>query len=273
MPINPIPLLEKTTKTPAYMKKIFIIFISIIVFSGNLFAQDWSREDSLWLINVLEGKYDLKINDDTKKAIEDGRLIVPSWMKNDDGKINDIEIISDFDNAGAYDSTRIHSIDPYSMPPAVYSLYILYIEKMDSIFESRSLIISDQEKKMLKDLMPTGTTHAFSFSYYMSHNYPGVVFANRGLPQNLFQAAIGPSFSFTTDFNHLLSMVFSPSYRRKMHNRKHATAYKNYYDTDDVKTINLNERERRQLRQSLIDFKPSTPTVRTSPMRRNGIDD
>ena len=256
-------------------KKIFILCISIISSCGIISAQDWSREDSVWLINILEGRQKLEINEDTKKAIEDGRLTVPSWMKNDDGKINDIEVISDFDNAGAYDTTRIFSIDPYSMPPAVYSLYVLYMDKVDSILESRSLIISNQEKIFLRSILPTGSTHVVAYSYYMNYMYPGVVFANRGLEQNFFQSAIGPSASITFDFNHLMSMVFSPSYRRRAYNRIHATAYKDYYDANAVKVnpIIMNEREIRQLRQSLIEIRQSNPKVRTSGERRSGIDD
>jgi len=253
-------------------KKFFILCISIISSCGIISAQDWSKEDSIWLINVLEGQYDLKINEDTKKAIEDGRLIVPSWLKNDDGKINNIDIISDFDNVGAYDSARIHSVDPYTMPPAVYSLYVLYVDKMDSIFQSRSLIITDAEKDMLTALLPTGSIQAFSITYYM-HNNNGnaVTFANRGLPEMLFQSAIGPSIGFTTDFNHLLSMVFSPSYRQKEHNRKHATAYKGYYDEGAIRAVSITERERKQMRQSLFNIKASS---KSSPgMKMNGIDD
>ena len=256
-------------------KKIFTLCITLIFSCGAACAQEWSREDSIWLINVLEGKYDLKINEDTKKAIEDGRLALPSWMKNDEGKVNNIDITSDFDNAGVPDSARIHSVNPYSMPPAVFAMYILYTDKMDSIYESRSIIITDREKEMLIALLPTGTVQAFSLSFYMHYgnNSNVITFANRGMGQMLFQSAIGPSVSATTDFNHLLSMVFSPSHRQKVHNRKHATAYKGYYDEGAISPVGVTERERRQLRQAMRNAKPTVAVGRTSEIRRSGIDD
>jgi len=230
-------------------KKFFTLCITLIFSCGAVCAQDWSKEDSLWLINVLEGKYDLKINEDTKKAIEDGRLVLPSWMKNDEGKVNDIEITSDFDNAGVYDSTRIHSVDPYSMPPAVYALYVLYMNKMDSIYEGRSIMLSAGEKDKLLESLPYSVRH----KYYYTEMGGG----------------IGGN-----DFNHLLSMVFSPSYRQKAHNSKHATAYKGYYDEGAIKgAVSITERERRQLRQSLRNAKPTVAVGRTSEIRRSGIDD
>ena len=231
--------------------KIFILCIFVISSYGIISAQEWSKEDSIWLINVLEGKFDLKVNDDTKKAIEDGRLIVPSWMKNDNGNPAGIEIISDFDEAGAYDSARVHSVDPYSMPPAVYAMYVLYMGKMDSIFESRAMVLSSEDKNKLMEALPLNARSRFYYNEYGGGGIGG------------------------NDFNHLLSMVFSPTYRRIAHNRKHATAYKGYYDENAVKvpSITLNERELRQLRQSLKDIKPSSYPVRTSGIRRNGIDD
>jgi hypothetical protein len=254
-------------------KKIFTLCISLLFSCGIINAQNWSKEDSTWLINVLEGNFDLKINEDTKKAIDDGRLTVPSWMKSDDGNIKDIEIISDFNNIGAYDSTRIHNINPYSMPPAVYSLYVLYSDKVDSILNARSLIITDEEKEMLTAMLPTGTIQAFSITYYNNYRKnPNVVtFANRGMDEMLFQSAVGPSFGMTTDFNHIFSMVFSPLYRRKVHNSKHANAYKGYYDEGAIRAVNISERERRQMRQQMIKIRPAI--VKTSEFRQNGIDD
>ena len=230
------------------IKKILILCISIISSYGIINAQDWSKEDSIWLINVLEGKYDLRINEDTKKAIEDGKLIIPSWMKNDEGKINDIDILRDFDNAGAPDSARIHNVDPYSMPPAVYAMYVLYMEKMDSIFESRAMVLSTEDKDKLMEALPASARNRFYYTEY--------------------GGGIGGY-----DFNHLLSMIFNPSYRQKAHNRKHATAYKGYYDEGAIRAVNITENERRQLRQSMQNARPTISVGRTSEFRRSGIDD
>ena len=229
------------------MKKIFITFFLITVFFGNLFAQEWSKADSIWLLNVLDGKVDIKINDETKKAIEDGRFAVPSWMKDDNGNIRNIEITKDFDEAGALDSARINAVDPYSMPPAVYAMYVLYMEKMDSIYESGSIMLSDKEKNELMDAMPASARYRI---YY--NEYGGGIGGN--------------------DFNHLLSMVFSPSYRQKAKNRKNAEIYNGGLYREP--TIKMSERERRQLNKAANNVNVRvSPTVRTSEIRRNGIDD
>ena len=227
--------------------RIFFFSFLVILSYNTINAQDWNREDSLWLLNVLDGKVDLKINEDTKKAIEDGRLIMPSWMKGDDGKIKNVEIIKDFDDAGLPDSASMQSIDPYSMPPAVYALYVLYIEKMDSIYESGSIMLSDSDRKTLLEAMPASARSKFYYSE-MGGGIGGY------------------------DFNHLLSMVFSPSYRQKAKNRKNAAIYKGDFYTGEP-SIKMTERERKEMNQAIRNTKPSISTVRTSEFKRNGIDD
>ncbi|MDR2913467.1 MAG: hypothetical protein LBV74_01295 [Tannerella sp.] len=225
-------------------KRFYILCICIISSCGFINAQEWSKEDSIWLINILEGKINLDINEDTKKAIEDGRLVTPLWMNSEDNKYG-IGMIKDFEQ-GIDDSTRIHSVDPYSMPPAVYAMYVLYMEKMDSIYESRTFMLSAEERNKLEEAMPPSARNRF----YYNEQVGGV--------GNL-------------DFNHILCMVFSPSYRQKMHNKKHATSYKNYYDEGAIKPIIMNERERRELRQSLINV-----SIKNSNMpgaKSNPIDD
>ena len=231
------------------VKKIFTLCISIISSCGFINAQEWSKEDSLWLINVLEGKEPLKINEDTKKAIEDGRLIIPSWLKNEDG-LSDIDMIKDFEH-DIHDSVKIQKIDPYSMPPAVYALYVLYMDKMDSIHESRSDMLSESDRKKLVEAMPPNVRNRV---YY-----------------NEFGGGFGGN-----DFMHILCMAFSSTYRNKARNKKNANAYKNYYDAGTLGgSIKMTEGERRQMQQALrnINVKPGNMSVRTSEARRSGIDD
>lgn len=222
----------------------------LLVFSGMIVvAQEWSREDSIWLKNVLEGKEELKINEETKKAIEEGRLIIPSWIRNDDN--SGFDLLKDFDNGvEPDDSVWIHRINPYTMPPAVFAMYVLYLDKMDSVFNVKSLIITESERKQLEELLPTRTRNALFYS----------------LPNGA--SGVG----LTTDFNHLLSMVFSAQYRRIAYNRKHATAYKNYYDNGtQAGSIRITEQERKQLMQSVNNRKMSIKVNYGSKV--NGIDD
>ena len=210
-------------------------------------AQEWSKEDSLWLQNVLEGKDTLKINEETKKAIEDGRLIVPSWMKDMDTDI-ELELSKDFDDAGIPDVERIPNLNPYTMPPAVYALYVLYLEKMDSAYQIRSLIITDEERKQLEALLPTGAQIFYPFT-----------------------ADYLPGFYINTDLNHMISWVFSNQYRRIMYNRKHATAHKNYYNMGSERPFRITDYERKQLNQSVNRMRPSFKIATGN--KTNGIDD
>lgn len=220
-------------------------FLAIAV-NGWMSAQNWSKEDSVWLRSVIEGNGEIKINEDTKKAIEEGRLIVPPWMKNSENEVDKVDILKDFDNVGRPDSVRIQSVDPYSMPPAVFALYVLYMNKVDSINASMTCLLSAEEQESLASFLPPE--------------------ARRGLYVSSTTGGIGGM-----NFNHLLSMAFSPSYRRKAYNSKHAIAYKNYYDAGVIPSKGLTERERRQIRQDLRNFKVSKEV--TIGMKRHGIDD
>ena len=233
-------------------KKIFITFFFFISSCGLINSQEWSKEDSIWLKDVLEGKHELQLNEDTKKAIENGRLIIPSWMRNDEEKA--IELIKDFD-AGNFNNERIYDIDPYSMPPAVYKLYILQMNKLDSFYYSRSLFVANSERRNLRSLLPTGTNNFLSLQ--ITDNYPGRI--------------IGIGFTF--DFNRLLALAFSPLYRQKVYNSKHAKAYKLFTNEEHISPMFISERERKQLRQSMINIKPSISTTSASGIKRNGIDD
>jgi hypothetical protein len=213
-------------------KKILIVCFLAAAANGWMNAQNWSREDSIWLRNVIEGNGDIKINEETKKAIEEGRLIVPLWMKNSEDQVEKIDILKDFDNAGKVDSARIQSIDPYSMPPAVFALYVLSMHKMDSINASMTCLLTAREQEMLESFLPPE--------------------ARKGVYVSSTTGGIG-----SMNFNHLLSMVFSPSYRRRAYNAKHAAAYKNYYDEGAILPGELTERERRLIRQDLRNFNVS----------------
>jgi hypothetical protein len=230
------------------MKKNSTVFIVLLFFSCmNAFAQEWSREDSLWLKNVLEGKEELKINEDTKKAIDEGRLIVPQWMRDNDSYTKP-ELEKDFDEIGAPDSIRFRHLDPYTMPPGVFALYVLYMDRLDSAYRVRSLIITDDEREQFEELAEKGLYMNGPFTSDYSYGVIG------GL-----------------DFNHALSILFSSHYRQMARNRKIANAYKNYYDAGAVKQLQISERERKQLNQAVNNRRPVS--IKVSPGQRiNGID-
>lgn len=230
-------------------QKLLVSVIGVFLSCTFVWAQEWSKEDSIWLKNVLDGKEELKINEATKKAIEEGLFIVPLWMRNNN-TLSLPEIEKGLDGAGLPDdSLKINNFDPLSMPPAVFALYILYIDKMDSAYEARYLQLTDEERKKLEDLVPEGSQ---SFYPYTSNYQPG--------------------YTLVHDFNHLLSMVFSSHYRRLAYNRKHATAYKNY-NNDGIMAnpIRFSENDRKQLNRLVNQRRP---TIKVSTGQKfNGIDD
>jgi len=210
------------------------LLIYILLFSFELImAQEWSKEDSLWLHNVLEGKEELIINEDTRKVIEGGRVILPAWLRDNDPNAI-LELNKELDEAGIPDSLRIRRLNPYAMPPAVFALYVLYIERMDSAFQIKSLIITDDDRKQLEALLPAGVGAFYPYTLNLN---PGFTLGGN-------------------DFNHMLSMVFSAQYRRLAYNRKHATAYKNYYDNGVERPIRITDHERKQLNRAVNSARP-----------------
>ena len=231
--------------------KHFILFISLIISSLQILtAQNWNREDSLWVQKYLEGKDTLQLNEKTLKAIEEGTLIVPSWMKDKNGNIQ--ELIRDFDNVSALDTIHLNRLDPRTMPPAVFALYVLYMDKVDSINASGTIMLSEEEKQKLKEKLPPGEC-TISVGDLGTGISSGVLFDN-------------------LDFNHALSMIFSSTYRRLQKNRKNANAYKFYYDEEArPPSFKLSEQEKRRLNNEINNRRVNVK-IKTSPNTLNGID-
>ncbi|MDR0835998.1 MAG: DUF4858 domain-containing protein [Tannerella sp.] len=233
------------------MKRFLFVIFLVISSLGIIHAQNWSKEDSIWLQNYLEGKSELKLNEKTLKAIEDGTLIIPSWMKDKNSDIK--ELIKDFEAAAARDSTNMERINPFSMPPAVFALYILYMDKVDSINTSKTIMLSETEKENLREKLPPGQQ-----TIYVGDLGIGVPSSGVG---NL-------------DFNHALSMIFSAQYRQLQHNKKHAKAYKYYYDEGAIQpSFKWTESEKRRLNREVQNHRKVNFKFKTSPSTFNGIDD
>jgi hypothetical protein len=167
-------------------KKLFSCFIILFAYFNFAMAQEWSKEDSIWLQNVLEGKEVLKLNESAKKAIEDGRLIIPSLMKKNE--YLHLDIIIDFNKIGR--PSPIRKIDPYSMPPAVFSLYIqkmVEVEMGSSIYSTYSFKLTDKEKAQLKTPKTSLSSMIVPFNTDPLHTYGGVNLLNVvGFLMNLF---------------------------------------------------------------------------------------
>ncbi|MDR2384785.1 MAG: hypothetical protein LBD80_03845 [Tannerella sp.] len=232
--------------------KYFILIIFMIIISLEIInAQSWNKEDSIWLKNYIEGKGELKLNEETLKAIEEGKLIVPSWMKNEKSDIKDL--IKDFENAATRDSINMDRINPLSMPPTVFALYVLYVDKVDSISASSTIMLSEAEKEKLREKLPPGDATIYVGNLGVE--------APAGVIGNL-------------DFNHALSMIFSAKYRRLQYNRKHANAYKFYYDEGAIQpSFKWTESEKLRLNRDIQNHRKISFKVKTSSNTFNGIDD
>jgi hypothetical protein len=213
------------------------------------FAQNWSKDDSVWIKNYIEGK-ELKINEETLKAIKEGTLIAPPWMKDENGNFKNL--IKDFEDAAKLDSTHIERVDPLSMPPAVFALYVLYMDKVDSLNAEHTIMLSQDEKEKLGKIVPSDASQTLSLMHSQIRGQTGYVGG--------------------FDFNDILSSIFSPQYRRLKYNRKYATAYKNYYDEGAVRTtMQFTEREKRQLNRAVQNQKKVN--IKVSPFKFGSIDD
>jgi hypothetical protein len=233
-------------------KKIIFISAIFLVSFNTLNAQDWSKEDSLWIKNIIDGKEELKLNEETLKAIEEGKLIIPSWMKNEEDDIQ--KLIKDFEGIAQRDSSDLNRINPLSMPPAVFALYVLYIDKIDSINANATILLSESEKERLREALPPGNATIYG--------------------GNLGTGTPGGILLRSLDFNHVLSMIFSSQYRRLQYNKKHATAYKFYYDENALQpSFKWSESEKRRLNKDIQNQRKVNLKIKTSPNRMNGIDD
>ena len=132
--------------------KLFASVITLLFYYDFAMAQEWSKEDSIWLQNILEGKEVLKLNEDVIKAIKDGQALPPFQMKKE---VNpNLEIIKDFENIEAPDLDS--KIDLKSMPRGVFYLHIDKMVKMNPSTNTEfSFSLTDKELNQIKSSLPT----------------------------------------------------------------------------------------------------------------------
>jgi hypothetical protein len=108
------------------MNKRILIWI-IVCLNGVEYAQaQWTKQDSLWLQNILSGKEKLKLNEETLKAIESGSLInsdpKPSGTMRMAPK-SDLPISKDFSNYIQRNDTTHRKVALKDLPPQVFWRY------------------------------------------------------------------------------------------------------------------------------------------------------
>lgn len=104
------------------------LFIWIIVcLNGVEYVQaQWTKQDSLWLHNILSGKEKIKLNEETLKAIESGSLInnepKPSGAMRMAPK-SDLPISKDFSGYIQPNDTTHRKVALKDLPPQVFWQY------------------------------------------------------------------------------------------------------------------------------------------------------
>lgn len=185
---------------PWRTKKLVWIGVLICIHIDLLQAQAWSKADSLWLANMLAGKDTIRLNPEFQKAIQNGSFLNPD-----------------------------QPVGKMQMAPARIPLARDFSEYINDKTSS-SPSDSTHRRVPLKDLPPSvfmryGLDKPLPFNGIYRQAYTPY-----GRPAK--SAATGISLSF----DNLLQAAFSPSYRQKMRNRKHATAWRTYNDlpTPDI---------------------------------------
>lgn len=188
----------------------FFILIAI-----NLHAQ-LTKEDSIWIEKVKSGKIKLKLNPETKKAIEEGALInadKPSAKLRNEA--SELPLSKEFTDIRPKDEDYEYT-DTLSLPPAVWM-----IRKIpDSSYQRSFVYVAPPKNYITMRKIPIGTNGIYITAETGDLN----PFVKDGGTQRGALGTVGYSFSMED----LLRYAFMPSERAKMRNRKKATAWKYY---------------------------------------------
>jgi hypothetical protein len=190
-------------------KRLFLVFILFAQQSEALYAQ-WTKEDSVWLKDVLSGKKELRLKPEVLKAIESGTFINSDYRPYVDQLMTaprELPITKDFSeyvkpskDAPYPPESKLPKIDYEHMPPALFLLYIPDMrQKEDTIrfnMEGLENIPVAPRFNLTTDPLNKGLT----------------------IPP--------PSRSFNAAGS--LEYLFSPTERAKARNRKNANAWKKY---------------------------------------------
>lgn len=189
---------------------------SLILFTLSLHAQ-WTREDSVWIEGVKSGKIKLELNPETKKAIDEGRLIKIAPPQNAmRGSAAQLPITKEFTDIKPEEEEYGHSINPASLPPAI----LLRLDVPDSARIKSFVYVAPPTDYISMKLIPIGT----SGLYVTAHTGDLNPIVKDGQSRGGAMGGVGFAFSMED----ILRQIFMPSERAKKRNRKHATAWKYY---------------------------------------------
>lgn len=195
------------------------IWLIIWILSTAQVCAQWTPTDSVWLHNVLTGKEELRLNDETMRAIRSGSLINPGKPSS-----SFLQAPLEFPLARTFElkpptiKNITNGLNPDSLDPYLYFKYFFIFANLPPIAETKLIPGFDMRGVNLKKkpLDPVDPRQGVTIMRpYGEHPF-------------------GISIIVPVDFNDVLSRIFSPTYRRRMYNREHANAWRTYNSGDSL---------------------------------------
>jgi hypothetical protein len=177
----------------------------IVVFGShiNIYAQEWTTKDSLWLQRVVNGNEKIRLNDATRKAINSGTLIrnplVPEQLKSSP---SEMPIVRSFEGITVPESKP----KPHDVPVGVYKVWVSNRKDTFPVIRTEAYKIS---KKFMEELKAKDM---------LTHRKTTV--------DDPF--TLGSGGGGSTSFEDIFRTIFWPSHRAKKRNAKNANAWKTY---------------------------------------------
>jgi hypothetical protein len=170
------------------MKRLLLLFTCCTQYTETLYSQ-WTKEDSIWLQDVLSGKEELRLNPEVLKEIELG-----TWLNTNPEKPLYKE------ESGSSTLRSLISKD-----------FSEYIKPLEEEKETNPLSIPSAV------FIRQGLTNPLP-----DHKISKILFRT---PESVKENAVRPS---GMSFGDALNLLFMPSERAKARNRKNANAWKTY---------------------------------------------
>lgn len=187
----------------------------------QVYAQNWNKEDSVRLSNILSGKDTVRINPEFQKAIQEGRFI---HLEDEPGQHileapSELPLLKDFSEYLRADTDTIYKhLDYWSMPPSVYRLYKALADSglkiNNEAYTSSAPLLPKEEVKLGKT---PATVAVGARNLYSPHVKDG---QRRG--------TITGSVKIYFSLEDILRTIFWKSERNKKRNRKRDNTWKYY---------------------------------------------
>ena len=195
-------------------KRLWVLLLFCFQQTHALYAQQWTKEDSVWLNKVLSGKQELRLKPEVEKAIKEGNLLnmdKRSYINQMKSAPTQLPITKDF-------SSYVKPTgEPYIRDTATHKI------NLDSITPSMYM------KYYGPKIVPQVELGSFSLEGLENYEIPPKFYFTTD-PLNKGGGSGSGGASKTFGAAEALEWIFSPAARAKARNRKHANAWKTYND-------------------------------------------